>query len=145
MKSMITISLAICCSIVLMVGCSKKTPTGEAGTDSSSPSKVIILDDTNFDSQIADGIVLVDFWATWCGPCKTQAPIVEEVAQQVQDGVTIAKVDVDASPKTARKFNITSIPTIVVFKDGKDVQKFVGVTRADTLVKAIKSSHETQN
>ena len=110
MKHLIAISLAVCCFSALMVGCSKKAPNEEVRTDSSSPSKVIILNDSNFDSQIANGLVLVDFWATWCGPCKVQGPIVEQVAQHVQDSATIAKLDVDANPKIAQRFNIRSIP-----------------------------------
>ena len=145
MKHMIMISLAICCSLALMAGCSKKTPDEEASTDPSSPSKVVILNDGNFESGTANGIVLVYFWATWCGPCKIQGPIVEKVAQQVQDNATIAKLNVDANPIISKRYNITFIPALVVFKDGKNGLSFVGVTTAEKLLEAIKSSQKSQN
>ena len=139
MKYRTIIILAICCSLALMVRCSKKIPNDETGNGDSSTSKVIKLSDANFDLETANGIVLVYFWATWCGPCKIQGPIVEKVAQKVQGSATIAKLDVDANPKIAKRYNITFIPTLVVFKDGKDSLSFVGVTSDGKLIEAIKS------
>ena len=129
---------------MLLAGCDvETTPTEQTPKEApaaSSLSKVIILDETNFDTEIGTGVVLVDFWATWCPPCKVQGPIVDQVADQLRGTAKVAKVDVDASPKIAKRFNIQSIPTLVVFKDGKTVQQFVGVTQAEQLVSAVKAA-----
>jgi thioredoxin 1 len=96
------------------------------------------LDDTTFAAQTGQGVVLVDFWAPWCGPCRTQGPIVEKAAAQLGDTVKVAKVNVDQAPQTAQQFSIRSIPTLIVFKDGKMVRQFIGLTQADKLVAAVK-------
>lgn len=79
--------------------------------------------DTNFATEVdqSKGIVLIDFYAEWCGPCKQQAPIVEKLAQEYAGKVKIGKMDVDQNPQTGEKFGIMSIPTIMIFKDGKAI------------------------
>jgi len=100
---------------------------------------VKILDDRNFDNTIKSGVTLVDFWAEWCGPCKVQGPIVDEVADELGDRANVCKVDVDSNQRIAQQFGIRNIPTLLLFKDGKPVEKFVGVKPRNTLVRAIQT------
>ena len=86
----------------------------------------VVLNKDNFDQVVANGVVLVDFWATWCGPCKMLAPTVDAIATQYKDRVVVGKVDVDESEDIARRFGIMSIPTLFLFKDGEVVEKLVG-------------------
>ena len=95
------------------------------------------LTDATFDEAIAQGTVLVDFWAPWCGPCRIQGPIIEEVAGRADAGVTVAKVNVDESPSVAARFGVRSIPTLILFKDGKSERQFVGVQSAEVLMEAL--------
>ena len=84
----------------------------------------------NFESLVlqADKPVLVDFWATWCGPCRMQAPILEELDARMGGKVSICKVDVDEEPSVAGRFGVSSIPTLIAFRDGEVLNKRVGVT-----------------
>ena len=91
------------------------------------------LTDQTFDQETATGVTLTDFWASWCGPCRMQSPIVEDLANDLGNQVAINKVDVDANPQTAAKFNIMSIPTLLVKKDGKVVEQLVGLHMKDQL------------
>ena len=90
---------------------------------------------SEFDGFIAGGAALVDFWATWCGPCRMQAPILEQL--ELGGSVKIGKVDVDEEPELARRFGVMSIPTLMAFKDGKPVSKSVGVTDGAALKKML--------
>ncbi len=85
------------------------------------------LNDSTFDEVIksADQPVIVDFWAEWCGPCKMIAPILEEIADE-QDSITVAKLNVDDSPDVAMRYQVMSIPTLIVFKDGEIAKRMVG-------------------
>lgn len=92
------------------------------------------ITDTNFETETAEGVVLVDFWATWCGPCRMQAPILEQLAAEVdEDEVRIYKMDVDENPETARHFGIMSIPTLLFKKDGQVVKQVAGVHTKEQL------------
>lgn len=101
---------------------------------------IVDLTQETFDAQIGQGITLVDFWAPWCGPCRTQTPILEGLAPKVAGRVVIAKVNVDEWPDLAARFNVRGIPTLILFKDGKPVQQFVGVQREPVLSQAIESA-----
>jgi thioredoxin 1 len=91
-------------------------------------SKPIAVDDANFEQKVlkAKTPVLVDFWAPWCRPCLMAAPVLEELAEEYTDRLTIAKLDVDQNAKTAAKYNIMAIPNLIIFKDGKPVSQIVG-------------------
>ena len=88
---------------------------------------------SEFDSFIAAGDVLVDFWATWCGPCRMQAPILEQLDSELGGSVKIGKVDVDEEPELAHRFGVMSIPMLIAFRDGKAIAQNVGVTDANGL------------
>ena len=100
---------------------------------------LIELTDASFDEIVhnSDVPVLIDFWAPWCGPCKMQIPILDQVAKKIGDKATIAKVNVDDCPAPASQFNVRGIPTLILFKDGEVIQQFVGVQQEATLIHAI--------
>ncbi len=95
------------------------------------------LTSENFDSVISQGLTLVDFWAEWCGPCKMMNPVLEEIAKEYDGKVTVGKVNVDNEGELAVKFNVSSIPTLLLIKDGEVQNQFVGVTSKGDLKKAI--------
>jgi thioredoxin 1 len=90
--------------------------------------KTVEVTDDSFESAVlnSDKTVVVDFWATWCGPCKMVAPVLDEIAGENKDKLTVAKLDIDANPGTARDYQVMSIPTMIVFKGGKPVKQIVG-------------------
>lgn len=88
------------------------------------------LSESNFEAEVlnASGTVLVDFWAEWCGPCKMIAPLLDQIAEENEGKVKIGKVDVDQNSGLAGKYNIRAIPTLIIFKDGQQVEEVVGMT-----------------
>jgi thioredoxin 1 len=101
--------------------------------------QVVELRTADFDATIQNGVTLVDFWAPWCGPCRMQAPVLEQVAGRLAHRAKVAKVNVDEYPELANRFQITGIPTLLLFKQGRAVRQFVGVQTASVLVAALES------
>jgi len=100
------------------------------------------LSDENFDSEIAQGVTLVDFYADWCGPCRILEPIISKLAEKFQGKAKIAKLDIESSQTTTSNFNVTSIPTMILFKEGKEVQRIVGIKDEDALTKIVEEALE---
>lgn len=99
----------------------------------------IHLTDADFEEKVikSDKVVLVDFYADWCGPCKMAAPVIEELADEYEGKAVVAKLDVDANQASAMKYGVMSIPTVIVFKDGKEVERQVGFGGKDMYVQMI--------
>ena len=97
---------------------------------------VMNLTKDNFEKEVAEGTVLVDFWAPWCMPCRMLSPIVDAVGEEVT-GAKIAKINVDEQESLAARFNVMTIPTLIVFKDGKEVKRSVGVIPKEDVIKLL--------
>ncbi|MFP4501835.1 MAG: thioredoxin [Candidatus Hydrogenedentota bacterium] len=100
-------------------------------------SDAMALTKENFEQTVAEGVTLVDFWAEWCKPCLIVAPTIDELAKQYDGKVKVAKVDVDSQGELAQQFGVSSIPTLLIMKDGVEAKRFVGVTAKDDLAKAL--------
>ncbi|NDQ37269.1 thioredoxin [Staphylococcus aureus] len=98
---------------------------------------IVKVTDADFDSKVESGVQLVDFWATWCGPCKMIAPVLEELAADYEGKADILKLDVDENPSTAAKYEVMSIPTLIVFKDGQPVDQVVGFQPKENLAEVL--------
>lgn len=98
---------------------------------------IVNATDRTFTTDTSEGVVLVDFWAPWCGPCKMIAPVLQELDTEIGDTAKIVKVDVDENQETAGKFGVMSIPTLIVLKDGEVVDKVVGFQPKEALAELI--------
>ncbi|UOE93374.1 MULTISPECIES: thioredoxin [Bacillaceae] len=98
---------------------------------------IVNVNDQTFGTETGEGVVLADFWAPWCGPCKMIAPVLEELDGEMGDKMKIVKLDVDENQETASKFGVMSIPTLMVFKNGEKVDQVVGFQPKEALVDLI--------
>ena len=127
-------------SIVFLLLVAFNTNSYSQKADKTSVSKVITITDNDFDKTVKKGITMVDFWAVWCGPCRRQGPIVEEIANEVGKKIKIGKLDVDNNKVTSNTFNVRNIPTLIIFKDGKEVKRLVGLQDKQTLLNELRSN-----
>jgi thioredoxin 1 len=100
---------------------------------------ILTLTDKNFQQQTKNKVVLVDFWAEWCAPCKMMAPVLNEVADELNGNSHVGKLNIEQYQSMAQQFNVRSIPTLILFKNGKEVKRFVGIKQKDFLLKEINS------
>jgi thioredoxin 1 len=131
--------------LVFVTLCLISVPSCKSGKTGSSSENVLTLTGNNFSEETSTGVVMVDFWATWCMPCKAMAPIIDEIANQTKGKVKIGKVDVDANGDLANRFNVQGIPNIIIFKNGVPVENLVGIQSKETLIQALEkhvSLHE---
>ena len=101
---------------------------------------IIHLTKDGFDKAVASGVSMVDFWASWCGPCKMLSPVMENLAEKYEGKVTVGKVNVDDEPDLALRFGVMSIPTVVFLKDGKEIDRKVGVMPGDVFVQTLENN-----
>jgi thioredoxin 1 len=100
---------------------------------------ILTLTDKNFQQQTKNKVVLVDFWAEWCAPCKMMAPVLNDVADELTGNAFVGKLNIEQYQSMAQQFNVRSIPTLIIFKNGKEVKRFVGIKQKDFLLKEINS------
>ena len=103
--------------------------------DTPSSDRIKHLNNKNFKTAVRQGLVLVDFWAPWCAPCKMIAPTLNEIAEEEADKITVAKVNVDQNQQLAQKYNIRNIPTLLVFQDGKVAKRITGLKPKKALLR----------
>ena len=99
--------------------------------------KVLTLTDQNFQQQTKNKVVLVDFWATWCAPCRMMAPVINDLASELKGSSQVGKVDIQQHQALANKFKVRSIPTMILFKNGTEINRFVGIKSKDFLLNEI--------
>lgn len=99
---------------------------------------ILTLTEKNFQQQTKSKVVIVDFWAAWCAPCRMMAPVLNDLANDLSDNMQVGKINVEEQQALAQKFSVRSIPTLILFKDGKEVNRFVGVKTKDFLLKEMK-------
>lgn len=104
----------------------------------------LVYTDDNFQKDVLEskGLVMVDFWAPWCTPCHMLSPVIEEIGEEMKEKVLVGKVNVDENLQTAAKYQVMSIPTVILFKDGEPVEAFIGVQPKEAYVEAIKTHSE---
>lgn len=138
MSSLAIIALSIVGALVLVIVYNqirmKRMP------EVKSSDKILTLNNKTMKNAIRSGTTLVDFWAPWCGPCKMIAPVLNELAEEMDGEVRIGKLNVDHNQAVAQKYKVRNIPTMILFKDGQEVSRFVGVKSKKALAKAIRET-----
>ncbi|MDH6310697.1 thioredoxin 1 [Dysgonomonas sp. PFB1-18] len=130
------IKLALFASVMLTIGFPLLT---QAKDKPKEKSPVVILSTSNYAKETEKGLVLVDFWAAWCAPCRRIAPLLEEIAVEYKDSVKIAKLNIDNYKGLAVGLGIQALPTIVVYKDGKEVTRLKGLQSKNDLINVVKT------
>ena len=143
MKTMRIIGAVLCGVTAVWIGCVKQEIPQES-SEAGGSTNVVALRESNFKGQIKEGVVLVDFWAPWCGPCRLQGPIVEQVAEKMQGKAKVAKLNVDNAREISQRYGVRVIPTLIVFKNGKQFKQLTGLTQADELMSALNSAIEAK-
>ena len=134
--------LIIAGAVVLLLGgiILLAKPGGKVSDPPVKNTGVITLNETNFQNELKGRVVLVDFWATWCPPCRIMGPVIEQVAAESGSIGSVGKVDVDENQSLAMRYQVQNIPTTIIFKDGKEVARFVGVNSKEFLLQQMKKA-----
>ncbi len=133
------IGVTVLTATVLLVGCNSQRDTETTSTSSAVHGPTVAVNDGNFDEIVlqSDKPVLVDFWATWCGPCQMIAPVVGELATDYEGRAVVAKLDTDEAGETAARYGVDAIPTLIVFHQGQEVSRTVGLTTKEELARKL--------
>ncbi len=130
---------ALFISVIFAFSPSKEKGGENKNNTNKTTSTIVHLSDFNFKNEISKGVVLVDFWAPWCAPCKRIAPILEDIATEMKSFVKVCKLNVDEHQKYAQQYSIQGIPTMILFKNGKEVKRIVGLQTKENIVSEIKN------
>ncbi len=137
MDELLIILAVIILVVMLAAFFFKRKLNALANTNIESDESILMLFDQNFDEQLKGKTILVDFWADWCMPCKMMLPVLNELADELPEGYFIGKLNVEDNQATSQKYGVRSIPTMILFKDGREVNRFVGLKNKYTLKKEI--------
>jgi len=131
--------LALALALAWLCGC-QKTVDERLAELGAQPGKVATLREVTFEQTIAEGVTLVDFWADWCTPCNKQSEILEDLARAVSNQAVVARFDIETSKKLVKKFKLEYLPTLILFKDGKPLQTYTGLTERVTLLLVVEKA-----
>ena len=136
MSTSLIIVLAILGGFLLLIVINHRRMKNMPNIENSN--KIKVLNTKNFKTQTRSGLVLVDFWAPWCGPCKMMSPVLNDVAEEMDGEVVIGKLNVDHNQPIAKKYKVRSVPTLVLYENGQEIDRFVGVKNKKFLLKELR-------